>query len=138
MCFWITMQKKVLKAKKDIECFKIVYTRGKYFKSYWQEFIYEKGFHYYNEDFKEEVEKVFNRNQDSLHGQGFHSFTMSNTRINTPLLSTVTRIKCIIPKGAYYLHNPSSHEYISSDLIIVEKYGNRRKKEQVDQGISSL
>lgn len=133
MCFTVD-KKKILKAKKDIECFKIVYDKGDFFDAYWRDFRYHKGFHYYNEDFKKEVEKTLNSDKDRLGGEGFHSFT--NLRIakleNPSHIYDEVIIKCIIPKGTYYLENMYYNEYISSDLIIVGKYGNRRKKKSAE------
>lgn len=54
--------------------------------------------------------------------EGYHSYTPDHTIVGLPRdsFSYLTLVKCIIPKGSTYYHNPITHEYVSSCLVVLE------------------
>jgi hypothetical protein len=127
MCFTV-VTRTIKEAEMDIICFKTVdkgKKRGRY-RSYWQAFEYEDGYHYYNKNFPKKVLKW-----QSLGSEGLHSFTsIDDFGIYVGDYSgTTILIECYIPKGAKYLTNKANGVYISSDLVIVGQVTKERFNE---------
>lgn len=52
---------------------------------------------------------------------GFHSYSNKKNLPKTRGKYGYHAVKCIIPKGARYLYNPDDKEYVSTELMVVER-----------------
>jgi hypothetical protein len=118
MCFWIDINnKKVLRAKKAIVCYKILDTYRTYddegLCSQVRSFIYKLNktyriFRWLKSDHEKEGIELYNRID-----KGFHSYiskTYSNER--------EVLVRCLIPKRAKYFMNDK--QYVSNRIKIIE------------------
>ena len=118
MCFIIDHDHpNALIAKKDIVCYKQMYTIGvgeiRIFRSPFFNFEYKFDKLY-------ELEKpceLYEDQEPGLIHRGFHSYAKLQTARN---LNTCNRIitQCIIPQGAEYYVNNYDDEYVSNKIII--------------------
>lgn len=133
MCIYLhhTFDAKISKAKRskhNITVIKRVYKslnqNDRYgysnteFKSFFQSFIYEIGYHYSNDNFPLSTKK------DELEGEGIHSWVlkdMHSTFLNyNRIANSQAYLKCVIPAGTPYYTGGIGSEIISKELIIVK------------------
>jgi hypothetical protein len=132
MCFESGKNTKVIIARKDVPCFKIMnVTRlksglsDKKFLSFWRYFKYEVGYHYFNKNFPEAAVSY-----ESYTDQGMHSYAgISEIRHYISGTGYVVAVECYIPKGARYMINKSGTQYLSSDMVVVGRIDIKRYTE---------
>lgn len=140
MCFYIpNSQLKALKAKKDISVFKLMkpiweqsfwientlsqgeIIKGKY-SSWHRNFMYEDGYEYSNSNFSRLRKDYYGAKGE---GQGLHSFPIRKK----PFIGFgQVKVKCYIPKGAYYFYNRGDGEYFSNRLVVIGKIREKKKE----------
>lgn len=107
MCLRRTSPQRALITKEDITVYKLVdRLRGGKYGAEYQNFTYENGYHYTNDNFPLRTRKT------NLLGEGMHSYK------NRPGGSWMTVIKCYIPKGTPY-YEGARGDIISRELVVV-------------------
>lgn len=85
------------------------------FISPFQDFRYEAGKCYYEDNFVKSVH--LQKYENNLY-EGLHSYGNKQTALDHNSYSTIL-LKCIIPEGAYYMKN--DHNELISDYLIIGK-----------------
>lgn len=119
MCFIIHEKyRKVLIADKDIVCYK--YTCSEKVNTNAFVSCFQSFFYLFNKLYKRKVLRYDECRKIEL-CEGFHSY------IKKPYIpfSSIKTIRCIIPKGARYLKNPETGEYISNMIIPIKVVRNK-------------
>lgn len=129
MCFTLGKQEKGEIAKKDIECFKVVYSDASplYYshgpgsiRSYSRigKVYYALKFNHTTSE-TSKVEKLEVIGSDSSISNGIHSYKILPHQYQIPenLKDLGYKvIKCVIPKGAEYFYDENSEQYVSTKI----------------------
>ena len=124
MCFFIPENQHAPKvAKEDIICYKVIYHEiyhknlkefNKYLSLY-ESFEYKVGHTYVlKKSFK--MSDKYNKRVNN----GFHSYTDEKKACTYLRYGKRRVIKCIIPTGSLYWHNPDHEEYCSNQIMFKE------------------
>jgi hypothetical protein len=113
MCFTILPESKLLTAKEDIICYKVLYYNENKLYSVYRNFRYKinktyRIFRWLKSDNEKEQLEFF-----SVISRGFHSYI----EIPRCYLENVV-VECIIPKGSKYYQNYC--EYVSNKIKIIK------------------